>query len=188
LPIFSAVSPEVLNNRQQIKEFESTSVIEYSSNWKTQRIVEKTLQMIIESCVDVAGHIISDQGFRIPKSYSDTFTVLHENGILVDRLLLSLKKMDVQEIRNRLHQELPRLRQEYSVRSLGLFGSYVRGENRKGSDLDVMVEFFKVPGMLRFLDLERDLAAILGVKVDLVQKEVLKPSIGKRILEEVLPV
>jgi hypothetical protein len=144
--------------------------------------------MMIESCVDVAGHIVSYQGFRIPKSYSDTFTVLHENGILIDRLHLSLKKMDVQEIRNRLHQELPRLRQEHAVWSLGLFGSYVRGERRRGSDLDVLVEFFQAPGMLRFLDLDRDLVSILGVKVDLVQKEVLKPSIGKRILEEFLPV
>ena len=98
------------------------------------------------------------------------------------------KKLDVQELRKRLQKELPRLRQEYAVRSLGLFGSYVRGEHRKGSDLDVLVEFFQVPGMLRFLDLERDLAAILGISVDLVQKEALKPSIGKRILEEVLPV
>jgi predicted nucleotidyltransferase len=78
------------------------------------------------------------------------------------------EKLDVQEIRNRLHQELPRLCQEYAVRSLGLFGSYVRGEHRKGSDLDVLVEFFQVPGMFRFLDLERDLSSILGVKVDLV--------------------
>ena len=52
----------------------------------------------------------------------------------------------------------------------------------------MLVEFFQVPGMLRFLDLKRDLAAILVVSVDLVQKETLKPSIGKRILEEVLPV
>jgi uncharacterized protein len=98
------------------------------------------------------------------------------------------EKLDVQELRNRLHQELPRLRQEYAVRSLGLFGSYVWGEHRRGSDLDLLVEFFQVPGVLRFLDLERDLAATLGVSVDLVQKEALKPSIGKRILEEVLPV
>ena len=98
------------------------------------------------------------------------------------------EKLDVQELRNRLQQELPLLRQEYAVRSLGLFGSYARGENRKGSDLDVLVEFYQVPGMLRFLDLERDLAAILGVSIDLVQKEDLKPSIGKRILEEFLPV
>ena len=80
------------------------------------------------------------------------------------------------------------MRQEYAVRSLGLFGSYVRGEHRRGSDLVVLVEFFQAPGMLRFLDLDRDLVSILGVKVDLVQKEVLKPSIGKRILEEFLPV
>lgn len=78
---------------QQIKEFETISVADYTSSWKAQRIVERTLQMMIESCVDIAGHIISDQGFRIPKNYSDTFSVLHENSILVDRLHLSLKKM-----------------------------------------------------------------------------------------------
>jgi hypothetical protein len=61
------------------------------------------------------------------------------------------EKLDVQEIRIRLHQELPRLRQEYAVRSLGLFGSYVRGENRKGSDLDVLVEFFQFQGCCGFL-------------------------------------
>jgi uncharacterized protein YutE (UPF0331/DUF86 family) len=78
---------------QQIKEFETISVADYAGSWKAQRIVERTLQMMIESCVDIAGHIISDQGFRIPKSYADTFSVLHENSILVDRLHLSLKKM-----------------------------------------------------------------------------------------------
>ena len=78
---------------QQIKELKSTTVAEYSNNWKVQRIVERTLQMMIETCIDVAGHIIADQGFRVPKSYSDTFSVLHENSILDDRLHLSLKKM-----------------------------------------------------------------------------------------------
>ncbi len=78
---------------QQIKELKSTTVTEYSNNWKVQRIVERTLQMMIETCIDVAGHIIADQGFRVPKSYSDTFSVLHENSILDDRLHSSLKKM-----------------------------------------------------------------------------------------------
>ncbi len=72
--------------------------------------------------------------------------------------------------------------------SLGLFGSYVRGEQHKKSDLDVLVQFSKVPGMLKFLALERDLSQLLGVSVDLVQKEALKPSIGKRILEEVVSI
>jgi hypothetical protein len=96
--------------------------------------------------------------------------------------------LNVQMLADRLRQELPRLRQEYAVRSLGLFGSYVRGEQRRGSDLDVLVEFSEVPGMLRFLDLERDLSRLLGISVDLVQKEALKPAIGRRIKEEVLPI
>jgi uncharacterized protein len=98
------------------------------------------------------------------------------------------EKINAQAAANRLRLELLRLRREYAVVSLGLFGSYVRGEQRKGSDLDVLAEFSKVPGMLRFLDLERDLSNLLGVSVDLVQKEALKPSIGKRILEEVLSI
>ena len=49
--------------------------------------------MMIETCVDVAGHISSDKGYRIPKSYSDTFLVLKENGILSDELFSSVEKM-----------------------------------------------------------------------------------------------
>jgi hypothetical protein len=99
-----------------------------------------------------------------------------------------IEGLNVQTMADRLRLELPRLRREYAVRSLGLFGSYVRGEQRRGSDLDVLVEFSRVPGMLRFLDLERELSRLLGVSVDLVQKEAFKPAIGKRILEEVLPI
>jgi uncharacterized protein YutE (UPF0331/DUF86 family) len=64
----------------QINEYASITAGEYTKDWKIQRIIERTLQMMIETCIDVAGHIISDQGFRIPKSYSDTFSVLHENN------------------------------------------------------------------------------------------------------------
>ena len=78
----------------QINEYVSVTVAGYSKDWKVQRIIERTLQMMIETCVDVAGHIISDQGFRIPKSYSDTFSVLHENNILDEWLYSSLKKME----------------------------------------------------------------------------------------------
>lgn len=98
------------------------------------------------------------------------------------------ENLDVQQLADRLRQELPRLRCDYSVRSLGLFGSYVRGEQGRGSDLDVLVEFSEVPGMLRFLDLERDLSRLVGLPVDLVQKEALKPAIGQRIVKEVVPI
>ena len=57
----------------QINEYASITAEEYAKDWKIQRIIERTLQMMIETCIDVAGHIISDQSFRIPKSYSDAF-------------------------------------------------------------------------------------------------------------------
>ena len=95
------------------------------------------------------------------------------------------EKVRVEDVTARLRQELPRLRKEYAVRTLGVFGSYVRGEQGKRSDLDILVEFTKAPGMFRFLDLERELSTMLGVRVDLVQKEALKPAIGKRIMQEV---
>jgi predicted nucleotidyltransferase len=98
------------------------------------------------------------------------------------------KSLPINELSARLRQEMPRLRRDYAIRSLGLFGSYVRGEQKRGSDLDVLVEFEQVPGLLRFLDLERDLGRLLGIRVDLVQKEALKPAIGRRVLKEVLPI
>ena len=77
----------------QVKEYAGISVEQYESSWKTQRIIERTLQMMIETCVDVAGHIISDSGFRTPTSYSDTFKVLHENGALPAELFAKMEKM-----------------------------------------------------------------------------------------------
>ncbi len=95
---------------------------------------------------------------------------------------------DLDFLVGRLRSDLPRLQREDSVRSLGLFGSYIRGKQEKGSDLDILVEFEEVPGMVRFLDLEWEISQLHKVPVYLVQKEALKPAIGKRILQEVLTV
>ena len=78
---------------KQLKEYENTTVDQYSDDWKIQRIIERTLQMMIETCVDIAGHIISDKGFRIPKSYADTFKVLLEEKILSRKLSAVMEKM-----------------------------------------------------------------------------------------------
>jgi uncharacterized protein YutE (UPF0331/DUF86 family) len=67
---------------EQISEYETITVKQYQGDWKLQRIIERTLQMMIETCVDVAGHIIADNKFRIPDSYADTFRVLAENKII----------------------------------------------------------------------------------------------------------
>lgn len=77
----------------QVKEYAGVSVEQYQSSWKTQRIVERTLQMMIETYVDVAGHIISDRAFRTPTSYSDAFKVLQENEVLPAALFAKMDKM-----------------------------------------------------------------------------------------------
>jgi uncharacterized protein YutE (UPF0331/DUF86 family) len=78
---------------RQMREYERITVDQYSSDWKIQRIIERTLQMMIETCVDIAGHIIADKQFRIPKSYADTFKVLHEEKVLNSKLSAALGKM-----------------------------------------------------------------------------------------------
>jgi len=98
------------------------------------------------------------------------------------------KNKDIDYFVDRLRQDLPRFHREYAVRSLGLFGSYIRDQQNKNSDLDILVDFVEVPGMFRFLDLERDLSHLLGVRVDLVQKRALKAAIGERILKEVVTI
>jgi predicted nucleotidyltransferase len=87
-----------------------------------------------------------------------------------------------------LRQHLPALRERYGVRFMGAFGSYVRGEQRRGSDLDLLVEFADRPlTLLQFITLEHYLSDLLEVKVDLVERDTLKPTIGRRILAEVVP-
>ncbi|MDK2834677.1 MAG: uncharacterized protein PWP14_1863 [Methanolobus sp.] len=87
-----------------------------------------------------------------------------------------------------LHVLLPELEDRFKVRSIAVFGSYVRGEQTDASDLDVLIEFNETPGLLEFIELENYLSDTLGIKVDLVLKSALKPDIGKDILSEAVPV
>lgn len=86
-----------------------------------------------------------------------------------------------------LREQYPLLAREYQVATLELFGSYVRHEERQDSDLDILVTFIKTPSLLKFIRLENYLSDLLGVKVDLVMKDSLKPAIGRRILQEAIP-
>ena len=79
----------------------------------------------------------------------------------------------------------PELQKQYGVSSLGIFGSFVRGKQKRKSDLDILVDFEKVPTLFGFIRLERFLSSELNIKVDLVMKNALKPAIGKHILNEV---
>jgi len=87
-----------------------------------------------------------------------------------------------------LRNQFPSLAEQYNVATLEVFGSYVRHEQRKNSDLDILVTFSKPPSLFKFVRLENHLSDVLGVKVDLVMKDSLKPAIEKNILREVLAV
>ena len=92
------------------------------------------------------------------------------------------------QIRVTLREVLPTIRAKYHVSSLAVFGSYARNAAKDASDVDVLVSFSDPPGLLGFVELENLLSARLGVKVDLVMREALKPRIGRRVLAEAIPV
>jgi len=94
----------------------------------------------------------------------------------------------LEEISLVLKQSMPEIKERYNVKSLGIFGSYVRREAKKSSDLDILVEFTRAPSLLEFIRMEDELSEKLGIKVDLVMKKALKTHIGRRILAEVVPV
>ena len=87
-----------------------------------------------------------------------------------------------------LRQLLPDLQLSFGVRSFGIFGSYVRGQQGRKSDIDILVDFDREPTLFAFIRLENRLSRELGLKVDLVMKSALKPAIGRHIMREVIPV
>ena len=95
-----------------------------------------------------------------------------------------MKKAD--EIKRKLTQCKPALKSGFQVKKIGIFGSYIRNEQNKNSDLDILVEFEEEPGLFKFMELENYLKTILRVKVDLVMKNALKPQIGRHVLNEVV--
>ena len=78
------------------------------------------------------------------------------------------------------------LRDIYKVKEIGIFGSYVRGEQKRGSDLDILVDFNEIPGLLEFIALEEYLSKILKKKVDLVDKQGIRRQLREAILNEVV--
>lgn len=97
--------------------------------------------------------------------------------------------MNLQEMQIRLRQHLPDLTRRYGVQGLWLFGSYVRNEQTGDSDLDILVALDNPHlSLIQFIQLELELSALLGVKVDLVERDSLKPTIRQNILREVVGV
>lgn len=102
--------------------------------------------------------------------------------------LIMARRRSLKKYLEILHEQFPLLAERYSVDSLEVFGSYVRSEQKKGSDLDILVTFKEAPSLLTFIAIENYLSDLLGIKVDLVMKDSLKPAIGRNILREAVPV
>lgn len=93
--------------------------------------------------------------------------------------------MTQQKIREKIHDQFPTIKEKYHVKRIGIFGSFVRGEQKKGSDVDILVEFSAPVGFFEFIRLENFLSHVLHRKVDLVSKKAIKPAIKKEIFKEV---
>jgi uncharacterized protein len=90
----------------------------------------------------------------------------------------------LEDIIAQLRRMQPDLRRRYPIRELGVFGSYVRGQQREDSDLDIVVNLDRGIGLLELAGLRHDLSEALGVKVDLVMRDAVKRRIANRILSE----
>ena len=94
------------------------------------------------------------------------------------------------EIKQILQDQKPYLAERYGVTVIGVFGSYVRNEQRADSDVDILIELERPPriSLIGLVELEYYLSDVVGTKVDIAIKKNLRKRIGKRILSEVVPI
>ena len=95
----------------------------------------------------------------------------------------------LEEIERILGEHREELRRKFKVKEIGIFGSYVRGEAKETSDVDILVDFYEPIGW-EIVDLKEYLESLLGVKVDLVTKDgvMRRPKLWKYIREELIHV
>ncbi|MCS6830554.1 MAG: nucleotidyltransferase family protein [Armatimonadota bacterium] len=94
----------------------------------------------------------------------------------------------LEEIRAIIRQHQPELRERYGVAAAGIFGSYVRGEQRPDSDLDVLVDIVRPISLFELVGAEIYLEELLGIKVDLVPYRAVREELREPILAEAIPV
>jgi predicted nucleotidyltransferase len=99
-------------------------------------------------------------------------------------LVMHMKKRE--KILKILNDEMPLLKSRYLVKRCGLFGSYVHDEATRRSDVDLLVQFKHPVGFFKFIELEDYLSKKIGIKVDLVTEDALKPLIRPYVMEQVV--
>jgi len=92
---------------------------------------------------------------------------------------------NIDSLKNIINQHKAEIEEKYSVKSIAIFGSYTRNEQSEDSDIDILVEFKKPVGF-QFIHLADYLEKILGIKVDLLTPEAIKPNRRKSVMEEII--
>jgi uncharacterized protein YutE (UPF0331/DUF86 family) len=100
----------------QVSEYRDLTAERYRADWKTQRIVERTLQIAIEACLDVASHVVADRGLRAPSTYAETFEILVQAGLMSPGLGRVMVEMT--GFRNVVVHEYTRIDAEVVIRIL----------------------------------------------------------------------
>ena len=90
------------------------------------------------------------------------------------------------EIKQRLIAQKSILQSKYKINRLGVFGSYVRGDQKSKSDVDILIDYQETPSLITLTEIENHLSELLGMKVDLVTRKGIKPQLRNYILEEVV--
>ena len=91
----------------------------------------------------------------------------------------------LEEILSKLSGKLSELKEEYNVKTIGVFGSYATNSYTENSDVDILVDFEQTPDLFEFIRLKNDLASLLGKRVDLVTRRALRKDHEDRVLCEV---
>ena len=95
---------------------------------------------------------------------------------------------NLKQIQNILASSKPELRKRYKVRELGIFGSYSRGEQKKTSDVDILVRFSPNASLFDFVGLGNYLEERLKMKVDVVSERGIRPELKSSIVKDVVSI
>lgn len=92
----------------------------------------------------------------------------------------------LQEIQSILQQARPLLYEKYKVKTLGIFGSYARHEEKPSSDVDILIDYTETPDLFKMLELEEYLSQLIGIQADVVTINGLRPRPKERILKDAI--
>ena len=95
-----------------------------------------------------------------------------------------MKTLD--EILKILKANMVTFHEDYRVTSLGIFGSYARGEQSEESDVDILIDYEKAPPLSKLVELRILLRELTGMEIDLVTKNGLKPRIQEQVFADVI--